>query len=176
MWDVSTPDIYLVDEIRRPDTAGLNLSEIRLKSGFINVVVPFILAINIRDIYEISHSEEMRPWRVLNSYDRPIARRIAETAGVPRGAFGIRKKQVVAFRRYPINNALRNQFFVFLEKEYALTRRVVPPEKAIFWRKINMPFLMWMWSTKVLAGQLSTTIKHKGVPGHVINDGSDSTK
>ena len=34
----------------------------------------------------------MKPWSVAKSYDRPIARRIAEEAGVPRHLFGQVKK------------------------------------------------------------------------------------
>jgi hypothetical protein len=33
----------------------------------------------------------MRPWRVGGAYDRPIARRILEEAGIPRGTFGVSK-------------------------------------------------------------------------------------
>ena len=138
-------------------------------------MVPFILAVNIKDVYAVSHSEEMHPWRLFNSYDRPIARRIAETAGIPRGAFGLRKKQVASYYRYPINPVLRKQFFDFLKKEYSLSARFVyfhnalnqmamffkkilghlglvaqGDRKTTFWRSIDMRFLMWVWATRVL--------------------------
>ena len=185
IWDVSTPEKYRKDEIVRISTDGLSLSEIRLKSGFINVVVPFILAVNIKDIYEISHSEEMHPWRLFNSYDRPIARRIAETAGVPRDAFGLRKKQVASYYRYPRNPVLRKQFFAFLARECGLSALFVyfhhalnqtamfftkilihlglvtlGDRKTTFWRSIDMRFLMWIWATRLLAERMSNILKN----------------
>jgi hypothetical protein len=186
IWDVNTPEKYRKDEIIRTSTDGLNLSEIRLKSGFINVVVPFILAPNIKDVYVVSRSEEMHPWRLFNSYDRPIARRIAETAGIPRGAFGLRKKQVASYYRYPRNPVLRKQFFDFLEREYGLSALFVYFHNALnqmamffkkilahlglvaqgdlkttFWRSIDMRFLMWVWATRALSEQMSDVLKNQ---------------
>lgn len=43
---------------------------------------------------ELSRSQEMRSWSVGGDYDRPLARRIAEEAGVPRDAFGMAKQIV----------------------------------------------------------------------------------
>ncbi len=42
-------------------------------------------------LYAITRSEEMGPWTLGVSYDRPIARRLAEEAGVSRALFGQRK-------------------------------------------------------------------------------------
>src|SRR3989475_12973001 len=49
----------------------------------------------------ISRSREMAPWDVDAGYSRPICRRILETAGVPREAFGVRKQtaSVLFFER-----------------------------------------------------------------------------
>ncbi|MGH7793073.1 MAG: hypothetical protein ACREOB_12235, partial [Thermodesulfobacteriota bacterium] len=44
-----------------------------------------------RAIHPINRSPEMKPWCVVGNYDRPIARRIVEEAGVPRELFGNRK-------------------------------------------------------------------------------------
>jgi hypothetical protein len=41
-----------------------------------------------RALYRISQREEMRPWAVGGDYDRSLARRIAEEAGLPRMEFG----------------------------------------------------------------------------------------
>src|SRR5216117_1402793 len=43
----------------------------------------------------------MAPWDVRGTYSRPICRRIVETAGVPRDAFGVRKQtaSVLFFER-----------------------------------------------------------------------------
>jgi hypothetical protein len=44
-----------------------------------------------RDIWKVTISEEMGPWRLGNDYDRPIPRRIVEEKGVPRNLFGFAK-------------------------------------------------------------------------------------
>src|SRR2546426_6038614 len=46
---------------------------------------------SIAETQRISRSREMAPWDVDAGYSRPICRRILETAGVPREAFGDRK-------------------------------------------------------------------------------------
>lgn len=54
--------------------------------------VPFIGALRHPDLYGIAHSDEMLPYRLGTDYDRPLARRMAEEAGVPRELFGQEKK------------------------------------------------------------------------------------
>ena len=49
--------------------------------------------------------------------NRPIPRRILETAGVPRALFGGRKKAIVERRTYPANRALRRDFFAYLQAQ-----------------------------------------------------------
>jgi hypothetical protein len=80
--------------LARGDCSGTGLSEYRLSKGFIHVPLPFFAATQSTDIVRISQSHEMDPWRLSNSYDRPICRRILEEAGVPRDAFGMTKKAV----------------------------------------------------------------------------------
>lgn len=62
--------------------------EFRLSSGFIQIALPWQLLGVGRDVHKVTMSAEMDPWRVDGGYDRPIARRLGEEAGVPRGAFG----------------------------------------------------------------------------------------
>lgn len=66
--------------------------EYRLRTGFMHVPVPAFGFSAAAAIRAISASAEMAPWRVGGGYDRPIPRRIVEEAGVPRGAFGVRKQ------------------------------------------------------------------------------------
>ncbi len=59
----------------------------------------------------------MAPWKLNNSYDRPIARRIAEQNGVPREYFGQQKMaSVVEFPppNIPITDRLRQEYFNYL--------------------------------------------------------------
>lgn len=118
VWDANTKGRYVSDEIVRVGLSGLGLSEIRLKSGFINAAIPFVLVRSIASIVGISLSAEMDPWRLHNPYDRPIPRRMLEGAGVGRNLFGIRKKGIVRYRSYPVGKRLKEQYFSFLKKHY----------------------------------------------------------
>ena len=91
VWDGAIPPN---DALIRGDVSGSSLTEFRLRTGFVHLPVPFIGALGHADITRITHAEEMRPFSVGGSYDRPIPRRIAEEAGVPRELFGQRKEMV----------------------------------------------------------------------------------
>ncbi len=81
--------------IVRGDPSGASLGEFRLRVGFLNLPVPFIGCTQHESIKQISNSAMMRPWSVENiHYDRPIPRRIAEEAGIPRHLFGQKKKAI----------------------------------------------------------------------------------
>ena len=91
IWDLSAaPNAML----RRGDLSGASLGEFRLQRDFVHVPVPFIGGLRHPELDAIARSPELERYRVGGSYDRPIARRLAEEAGVPRGAFGVRKRAV----------------------------------------------------------------------------------
>ena len=72
--------------------SGQALGEFRLRAGFVHFPLPYVGARHGPAIYRITRSAEMRPWTLgTGYYDRPIPRRIAEEAGVPREWFGQRK-------------------------------------------------------------------------------------
>jgi hypothetical protein len=71
---------------------GLALVEFRLRTGFIHFPLACSAGLHAPDIKAISESRAMDPWSVGGAYDRPIARRIAEDAGIPRRLFGQIKK------------------------------------------------------------------------------------
>jgi hypothetical protein len=116
IWDMNVPDEFVSEAIIRHDMSGLDLSELRLKSGFCNVAVPFFYAASIESVAAISRSGEMEPWRVNKRYDRPISRRIVETAGVPREAFGFLKAGIFTVSIRPTHPKLRVQFFDYVHK------------------------------------------------------------
>ena len=118
MWDSRLEAKYLGDQIIRGDISGLRLSEVRLKSGFIHVAVPFIFASSVASISKITESSDMEPWRLRNAYDRPIPRRIGESSGVDRQLFGLRKKMVSTTQALPSNAQLRARFFDYLALNY----------------------------------------------------------
>ena len=72
--------------------ADASLAEYRLSTRFLHCPLPLWGMRTPDDIYRITGSDEMRPWRIGGNYDRPIPRRIVESAGVPREAFGMKKK------------------------------------------------------------------------------------
>jgi hypothetical protein len=78
--------------IARSDLSGSSLQEFRLWRDFIHIPVPMIGARRHPEIRAITLSQEMAPFRLDNDYDRPIPRRIAEEAGVPRPQFGQQKR------------------------------------------------------------------------------------
>ena len=69
-----------------------SLNEFRLRVGFAHVPLPLSGSVFTKSILEISNSEEMLDFSVGGDYDRPIARRFAEEAGVPRSFFGLKKR------------------------------------------------------------------------------------
>ena len=80
----------------RSDQSGSSFGEQRLRLGFIHVPLPCFGGEQSRVTQRISRSPEMRPWVLGRAYDKPIARRILEEAGVPRGTFGEIKRAVSA--------------------------------------------------------------------------------
>ncbi len=118
-WDVNLPEEN-VKNVKVPRSMMGFCTEMRLKSGFVNVPVPGLMVFNLEDIFSISCSPEMEPWRLHNSYDRPIPRRIAEGAGVDRHLFGMQKKHIATTYTLPINHKLRKAFLEYLRKEHRI--------------------------------------------------------
>lgn len=105
------------DTLKQRDVAHCGLSEVRLAVGYIQASLPFVGARRRPDIVAISNASEMQPWRCVPGYDRPIARRIAEEAGVPRRFFGqIKRASAVEFPPpdMPRGAELRRSFDRFL--------------------------------------------------------------
>lgn len=120
VWSRDPGRAYLGTDLRRGDISGLPLAEARLWAGAIHVAVPFIGARSIRSLVEISNSVEMAGWAVGGDYDRPIPRRLAETAGVPRTAFGQRKRAIVKTYALPRSAPLRADFLAWLRETHGI--------------------------------------------------------
>ena len=89
IWDKHTKK--LGPDIVRGDPSGGSLTEYRLWAGFLHCPVPFWGVRQIEDVVKISNSAELTRWDVPGDYSRPICRRIAEEAGLPRESFGVKK-------------------------------------------------------------------------------------
>jgi hypothetical protein len=122
VWGLNADESYGTSDLRRRDLSGLDLSELRLKSGFINVAVPFIFARSTPSIRAVSRSAQMSPWRMHNDYDRPIARRIVESAGVARAAFGTKKVGLFGGSVRPMHAGLRERYAAYLRDAYRMGR------------------------------------------------------
>jgi hypothetical protein len=90
--DVWNVDVTPTSNIVRSDAGGFGLTELRLRTGFIMMPVPFIGCTSLPSIKKISNSAEMGPWRLGNKYDRPIPRRFLEDRGIQRDWFGTSKR------------------------------------------------------------------------------------
>jgi len=147
VWDVLWEQPYHRQGTLRGDGAALGLSEIRLKSGFINVAVPAVGARRIRDVAALGSASDMEPWRLHDAYDRPVPRRLVETAGIPRGSFARRKKAVVHAYAYPVNAALRCAFFRWLRERRRLTPAFVYLHVAlnrVLFVLVRSPLALWL--------------------------------
>lgn len=71
---------------------GGTFIEYSLRKGFLHFPVLYIGARHAPTIKKIAKSKHMKPWRIGGRYDRPIQRRIAEEAGIPRSLFGVHKR------------------------------------------------------------------------------------
>lgn len=123
IWGKATT--ALGPDLVRGDMSGLSLCEYRLHVGFIHFPLPFLGVRQIRDIHALSNSNELRPWDVPGDYSRPICRRIVEDAGVPRQAFGQRKKMTsVHFGQGEVQMtaAARDDYFDWLAKAWKAAR------------------------------------------------------
>jgi hypothetical protein len=100
LWALSakTPSTRIV----RGDPSGGALTEYRLWAGFIHCPVPFWLARRHPEIAQLGRLPEMAPWDIGGDYNRPLCRRIAEEAGVPRESFGVRKTAASRWPHYDI--------------------------------------------------------------------------
>jgi hypothetical protein len=85
---VWAPGGNVSSNVVRGDVGGSGFDAFRQRLGFVSVPVPFIGCRHEREIKAISNSDEMAPFRLGGSYDRPIPRRICEEAGVARSAIG----------------------------------------------------------------------------------------
>ena len=161
VWGLDDPNLGL--SLARADNGGGSLGEYRLDTDFIHVPCPYIGVLAQPSIQKISRSDEMQRWRIGGDYDRPIARRIIETAGIDRTAFGRDKKAVTqaiglphtfSFDQFPEDvadayrsfqreqkfdpNALsRDPSFRRYSAEYVVTRFI--------WRKRSLP----LWAKRM---------------------------
>ncbi|EAT17289.1 hypothetical protein HTZ97_01310 [Desulfuromonas acetoxidans] len=113
VWD---RNVDTVQELK----GGVNemMGEFRLIEGVFNCVVPWWGIQRVNQIKAIGRMAEMAPWTLHNDYDRPVARRLIEEAGVPRGLFAQRKKDTSSNSPlwWPATAAARSSLNRYLQK------------------------------------------------------------
>ena len=154
----------------------LAMGEFRLLAGMWQCVVPFWGMRHCKEIEAITLSAEMKPWTLGTNYDRPIARRIVEEHGVPRGAFAVRKENSSheAEFRWPYSLYAHERFDRYLKKRgfYSPGRRTVRLLRSLAhfenllhmnllgkhglrkrlrpWRRIAGTRLLFQWANEIL--------------------------
>jgi hypothetical protein len=119
-------------DLVRGDMSGLSLCEYRLQVGFIQLPLAFMGVRQIRAINALSNSAELAPWDLPGDYSRPVCRRILEEAGVPREAFGMRKKMASVHFGHGeslLTDRTRAEYHAWLRKmkgSWASGRRAAP--------------------------------------------------
>lgn len=91
VWDANNFRCYRDIVQSAGPISGRSLAEHRLAHGYVIFPVPFIGHTAHPSIFNITNSPEMAEWNIGGSYNRPIARRIVEEAGVRRGSFATKK-------------------------------------------------------------------------------------
>ncbi|HET7588158.1 MAG TPA: hypothetical protein VFL45_08770 [Gammaproteobacteria bacterium] len=94
VWDCKSEHQEQSRDYVYKDPSGASFNEFRLRVGFIHVPIPLLTFTRHPELHRISHSDDMAPWRIGGTYDRPIPRRLVETAGVPRHLYAQSKKAI----------------------------------------------------------------------------------
>jgi hypothetical protein len=89
LWSLDAP---MRHGLPVPIKYGKSYSEFRLRVGFAHVPLPALGARFSAPLRRLSIETSMMPFRTGGAYERPVARRLAEQAGVPRGSFGQMKR------------------------------------------------------------------------------------
>lgn len=78
--------------LERGDISGSSMGEFRLRVGFVHWPIPYIGCRSNKDLLEITFSDELAEYRDESNYNKPIAIKMAESVGIPRDLYGLRKK------------------------------------------------------------------------------------
>ena len=182
VWDRQGPE--LSDPFEIASVADLGIGEFRLFRGVFHCPVPFWGMRKIDQIRAVSTSAEMARWTLGTTYDRPIARRIIEEAGIPRGTFAVRKKNTSLESRFlwPVSPDARASFAAYLaehgirapsatalglmrcvENAYSLFRKNLPRLLRTLlpsglWENMASQRLLFQWANHVLQAEYAQAL------------------
>ncbi|MEP7158790.1 MAG: hypothetical protein ABI797_05140 [Chloroflexota bacterium] len=77
-----------------PELSGNSMTDFRLRVDCVHIALPYFGGLQDPTTSALEDDPTMAPYRVGGYYDRPIARRLAEEAGLPRGSFARSKVAV----------------------------------------------------------------------------------
>lgn len=86
---------------------GKSLSEYRLRKNFFHVPLPVIGAVYPFSHYKINYQKDMKKYWIDDKYNRPIARRLVEEIGVPRGVFAKSKRSTNPYILNTVDHKVR---------------------------------------------------------------------
>lgn len=115
--------------LARNPLGGATMGEFRLRAGVLQFAPLYVAWQHREAMRGIARCEALRPWSIGGDYDRPVARRILEEAGVPREAFGMHKRAgAYVHVRAPrdLSPASRADYLEFF--------RDLQPSRALLWR------------------------------------------
>lgn len=117
LWDRVNHDHP--DPFVRRDTSSLGFCEFRLIKGVFQCPLPFWGVRHSQELHAITAAPEMKPWYMNKDYDKPIARRIIEKAGVPRKAFGTLNKNTSLEKSFwwPLSSVSKEKFHTYLKEK-----------------------------------------------------------
>ncbi|ADE15286.1 conserved hypothetical protein [Nitrosococcus halophilus Nc 4] len=161
IWDFAPQAIADSTQFKSKDPSGASLGEFRLRLGFIHAPLPVLMMPRHDEILKISQSPEMAPWRLGNDYDRPIPRRLVESAGIDRQAFGQEKKAITQPFWVTLDNdgmfsaASRQALLAFSRELDSRNRRSVRYRLRCAWASL---YLWIVWRGNVVADRLGLRV------------------
>ena len=161
MWDRVDHDHP--DPFVRRDIASLGFCEFRLHQGAWQCTLPFWGVRHADQLKQVTLSEEMRPWCMGVDYDKPIARRLVEEAGVPRTLFGQSKKNSVLPDPFlwPRSPSAQQSFREFLRRQGI----IAPGHRAVsFFRLAGIVELLLQQNIPALRQEYALTGSNLLVP------------
>jgi hypothetical protein len=187
MWDRVSHDHP--DPFVRRDTSSLGFTEWRLHKGVFQCVVPFWGVRHSHELHAIT-ANEMQPWYYgPDGYDKPIARRIVEEAGVPREAFGQVNKNTSMESRFlwPHSRDAQESFAAYLSARgvrgfsrwsvgamrllskseslfyYNLLKRIGMRRRHFWWDRLRLESWPFKWANDVLRERYCDGLQEAGV-------------
>ena len=115
-----------VSHLPPPELSGNAMNDFRLRIDCIHVPLPYFGALQSPTTSALEDDPTMAAYRVGGYYDRPIARRLAEEAGLPRGSFARSKIAVSQLLHHGDRSVYAPQTVAAIERFAAAEGRTVP--------------------------------------------------